>query len=127
MKVETFKIRDSVEEPAKQRELIRGFFQNSYFQFEPPHDWIAEFAQDVCREFNLNTIDAIHVATAVFTRTPILLTRDGQSARRRKLLPLDGKIRHRDPGGPPLRILTPAAHEKMRMQAVNPLMNPPEP
>lgn len=125
LKVEAFKIRGSADEPSKQRELIRAFFQNEYFQFEPPHDWIVEFAQDLCRDFNLNTIDAIHVATAVFTRTPTLLTRDGETTRRKRLLPLDGKVRHRDPGGPPLRILTPAAYDQIRMRAENPLMNPP--
>lgn len=116
LKVEAFKIRGSTDDPAKQTDLIRGFFQNEYFQFEPPHDWIVEFAQDLCRDFNLNTIDAVHAATAVFTRTPILLTRDGESARRKKLLPLDSKIRHRDPGGAAIanhdsRRIRPDSHE----------------
>ena len=34
-------------------------------------------------------------------------------------------IREADPGGPPLRIMTPAEYHQMRMHAENPLMNPP--
>ena len=127
LRVEVFKVGGSAESAARQRDLIREFFQNEYFQFEPAHDWIADFAQDLCRDFGITTVDSIHVATAVFTRTPILLTRDGTSARRKKLLPLDGKVRHRDPGRPALRIMTPEGYNQMRMRAENPLMNPPEP
>ena len=126
LKTETFKVKGSEVEPANQIEMIRRFFQNEYFQFEAVHDWIADFAQDLRRDFGLTATDAIHLATAVFTRTPILLTRDGETTKRKKLLPLDGKIRHRDPGGPPLRIMTPAAYDQIRMQAENPLMNQPE-
>lgn len=38
---------------------------------------------------------------------------------------LDGRIRHRDPGGEPLRIMTPRDYHRMKMVAENPLMNPP--
>jgi predicted nucleic acid-binding protein len=126
LKTETFKVKGSTAESAKQIETIRAFFQNEYFQFEAVHDWIAEFAQDLRREHGLTATDAIHVATAVYTRTPILLTRDGETTKRKKLLPLDGRIRHRDPGGPVLRIMTPRAYHEMRMRAENPLMNQPE-
>jgi hypothetical protein len=122
LKVETFKIKGV--ESEKQVELIRAFFENEYFQFESVHNWISEFAQSLRREHRLATMDAIHIATAVFTRTPILLTRDGETSKRCKMLPLNGKIPHRDPGGAALRIMTPAQYHAMRMQAENPLMNP---
>ncbi len=121
LKTETCKI-DGIE-PAKQIELIHGFFENEYFQFEAVHDWIADHAQSLRRDYGLTTIDAIHIATAVFTRTPILLTRDGETSKRKKMLPLDGKIRHRDPGGPALRIMTPVEYHQMKMKTENPLMN----
>ena len=121
LKTETCKI-DGVE-PASQVEMIRGFFENDYFEFEAVHDWIAEFAAGLRRDHGLTTFDAIHVATAVFTRTPILLTRDGETAKRKKLLPLDKKIPHRDPGGPALRIMNPIQYHQMRLAAENPLMN----
>jgi len=121
LKAEVFKVNGA--NPDNQIALIRDFFENEFFQFEAVHDWISDRAAEPRRDFGLGAMDAIHIATAVFTRTPILLTRDGETAKRKKVLPLDGRIHHRDPSGPALRIMTPAAYHQMRMKAENPLMN----
>jgi predicted nucleic acid-binding protein len=123
IKTECFKIEGM--EPEKQIEMINGFLANEYFEFEALHDWISERAQSFRREHKLSTQDAVHAATAIYTRTPILLTRDGdgEGTKRRKLLPLNGKLSHRDPGGKPLTIITPAEYCQLIQRGSNPLFN----
>jgi PIN domain len=62
----------------------------------------AELAHEITRTYGLTNADAVHVATAVIAKVPVLYTYDSAKGKRRGLLRHDRKI-----GDPPLRIEVP--------------------
>jgi predicted nucleic acid-binding protein len=81
---------------------IRGFFQHQYIIIREVDRFIAEQARDLIWRHGLHPKDAIHVATALRWRIPILDTFDDTD-----LLPLNRKL-----GNPPLEIGHPHAPEE---------------
>ncbi len=79
--------------PAEKRDLIAKFFKQPYISVQNVTRKIAEFAQSVYWDHGIQPKDAIHVATAIINRIPVLNTFDD------KLLKSTGRI-----GDPPLRI-----------------------
>jgi predicted nucleic acid-binding protein len=78
-------------------ELIARFFDNPYIYAWQVTRAIAEEAARISRAFEVKPLDAIHLATAIATNTPVVHTYDS-----RKMLALNGKV-----GSPPLTIVTP--------------------
>ncbi len=100
---ETNKLPDSPALPEEQSRLILEFFENPYIVLRSVDRQTAEYAHELVRTYGLGNIDAIHVATAILARVPVLYTYDGVKGRGRKgLLQYNLKI-----GNPPLRIEVP--------------------
>lgn len=87
------------EEQSKQ---ILAFFQNPYIAVRPVDRHTAEFAHELTRTHGLTNLDAVHVATAVINKVPVLYTYDNPKTKRRGLIRHHLKI-----GNPPLRIEMP--------------------
>lgn len=85
--------------PKEKRELVSRFFKQPYISVQNVTRRIAEVGRELYWDQNVRPQDAIHVATALVYKIPVLNTFDG------KLLSLDGKL-----GEPPLKIEKP--HEQ---------------
>ena len=88
--------------PDEQSKKILDFFEHKYIVIRNLDRQIAERAHQLTRTHGLYAQDAIHVATAVSVKVPVLYTYDGKGGRRRGLLRHHLKI-----GNPPLRIEEP--------------------
>ena len=88
--------------PEEQSRKILAFFENPYIAVRPPDRRTAEDAHELTRTHGLLPLDAIHVATAVVNKVPVLYTYDASKGRRRGLLSHHLRI-----GNPPLRIEKP--------------------
>jgi predicted nucleic acid-binding protein len=86
--------------------IIREFFDNENVAPVACGRNVAELAQVLRRSQKIGGMDSIYAATALITKTPVLLTNDGDGKGRQKgkLLPLDGILTH---DGMTLRIVTP--------------------
>ena len=110
--------------PEEDQKIIDAFFDQKYVAQVTAGGKIGRLSADLRRAHDLAGMDAVHVATAVWSRTPILLTNDGQAKRKKQpLLPLDKKIMGRD--GQPLRIMTPQDYHAMQVAAAHPLFRSP--
>lgn len=78
------------------RELIEQFFKSPFLSVQNVRRSIAEGARDIVWDSSIRPKDAIHVATALSCKIPVLNTFD------QNLLKADESI-----GDPPLRIVTP--------------------
>jgi predicted nucleic acid-binding protein len=88
--------------PAAQSKLIFKFFQNEYIAIRPVDRRTAEMAHEYTRDYGLENMDAIHVASAVIAKAPVLYTYDEKKGKRRGLL-----RHHLQIGAPALRIEKP--------------------
>lgn len=85
--------------PVKDRQAVTDFFKHRYISVQNVTRAIAETARDVYWDFGIRPQDAIHVATALTLKIPVINTFDKQ------LLSKSGKI-----GNPPIIIEHP--HEQ---------------
>ena len=116
---EAFKV-DGVEPPEDMR-LIQEFFDFTWVRSEGSGIPVMEKARDLRRQFNIDGIDAVHVATAVYTNTPFFLTNDGEGRKKKTpLLPLDNQIPIE---GGYLRVMTPKQYHDMRVIEANPIFD----
>ncbi|HWE95692.1 MAG TPA: type II toxin-antitoxin system VapC family toxin [Tepidisphaeraceae bacterium] len=85
---------------------INLFFQNSFIDRRPADRREAILAAELIRSLNLDTCDALIVATASIHGAIAMYTRDGLKLRKNKTCPLqcDGKV-----GEPALPIMLPSA------------------
>lgn len=82
--------------PEDKESLIEDFFENEFVVIRTLTEPIAFLSRKISRDYGVKPGDAIHVATALFWKVPILHTYD------KKLLNKNGLI-----GDPPLRIELP--------------------
>jgi predicted nucleic acid-binding protein len=88
--------------PEEQSRLILEFFENPYISVRPVTREIAEYAHEIVRVHKLTNLDAIHVATAIKSKAPVIYTYDGVKQRRKGLIRFNKKI-----GTPPILIEPP--------------------
>ena len=93
----------------EEEQKVIAFFKHEYISIRPFDRFIGEEAGRIARKHSLWPRDAIHVATAVHNRVPVLQTTDGQKSSR-GLLNKNGKI-----GAPPLKIELPTWAAQMRL------------
>lgn len=62
--------------PKERAQLVRDFFRRNYFVVVDVDRFIAERAQDLVWDYGIKPKDAVHVATALDQRVPILDTYD---------------------------------------------------
>jgi predicted nucleic acid-binding protein len=96
---EVNKLPDLAAMPEEQSQIILKFFENPYIFVRNVDRLTAEMAHEFTRVHGLMPMDAIHVATAIIARVPVLYTYDAAKKRRKGLLGHNLKI-----GNPPLRI-----------------------
>jgi predicted nucleic acid-binding protein len=119
---ETYKIDGETPDGAKR--IIQEFFDRKWIDPVAAGRRVAEVAAEIRRGHGIKGADSIHVATALVTRCPILLTDDGRDkSKKHTLLPLDGLLAL---DGDPLRIMTPEDYHAMRVAEVNPIFAKPE-
>jgi predicted nucleic acid-binding protein len=99
---EVFKVRGVGSFSDDKSKKILAFFENQYIVIRPVDRYTAEMAHDIARKHSLTCNDAIHVATALIAKVPVLYTYDGVGGRRKGLLRHHLKI-----GKPALRIEQP--------------------
>ena len=99
---EVNKLKDSPELPEVQSRIILAFFENPYIAIRPLDRGIAEYAHELTRTNKLSNNDAIHVATAIKNKVPVLYTYDSKKGKPKGLTAHHLKI-----GNPPLRIEIP--------------------
>ena len=115
--METFKIQGETTENADR--IIQEFFDRKWIDPVAAGRKVAEVAARTRRDHGIKGIDSIHVATALVTKTDVLLTDDGRNSdKKNTLLPLDGLI---SLDGRVLRIMTPEKYHHMKVAAANPL------
>ena len=68
--------------PTESLRTINSFFRKEYVHVYGVSERTAEHAATIRRRINLDTADALHLATAVEHKVPILLTRDGDRKKR---------------------------------------------
>ncbi len=85
-----------------QSKQILAFFQNPYIAVRAVDRQTAEYAHELTRTNGLTNLDAIHVATAILSKVPVLYTYDDPKSKRKGLIRHHLKI-----GTPPLRIEKP--------------------
>jgi predicted nucleic acid-binding protein len=92
--------------PEEATKFVGDFFDNKFVLRRPVDRRESLLAADTIRNHNLETCDAIIVATAVIHNARILYTRDGKKRRKSQSSPLkcDAKL-----GNPPLPIKEPNA------------------
>jgi len=90
---EVLYLRPNAKIPKEESETIRAFFDHSYIITVPLDRMIAEKAQDLIWEYGIKSKDAVHAASAIFSRVKILDTFDPD------FNVMDNKI-----GTPPLQI-----------------------
>lgn len=118
---ETFKINGVA--PEDELRIIEGFFDRTYIHPESTSTHIAEISRSLRRQYPLEAIDSIHIASAVGTNCPYLLTNDGDNPKKKKpILPLDRKIPIKDGV---LRIMTPRQYHEMMVAEANPILRIP--
>lgn len=93
---EVLYLRKDVKIGPEQSGVIRKFFENEYILLVNVTREVAEIAQDVVWNYQVHPKDAIHVASALKLKVPILDTFDGD------LIGLSNKI-----GDPPIIITEP--------------------
>lgn len=98
------------------RETIRRSLLNDYVSLRNVDSRIADRAANLRRDHGLRLADAIHVATALDTLCPYVLTRDGTQGSKKKMLSVDKKL-----GAPPMRLMTPADYQSLVFGASAPL------
>jgi hypothetical protein len=86
----------------KQSKIILVFFENAYISVRNVDRQTAERAQELVGELGMLPLDAIHLATAMIAKVPVLHTYDDAKGRRKGLLRHNGQV-----GTPPLRIEIP--------------------
>ena len=99
---EVNKLPDSKSLPEDQSKKILAFFENPYIAIRPVDRRTAEYAHELTRTHGLANMNALHVATAIVNKVPVLYTYDSAKGRRKGLLGHNMKI-----GNPPLRIEIP--------------------
>jgi predicted nucleic acid-binding protein len=82
--------------PKEDRDKVSSFFKQPYISVQNVTRRISEYAREVFWDYGIRPKDAIHVATAVILKVPVLNSFD------KVLLGADSKI-----GNPPLRIQKP--------------------
>lgn len=102
---EVNKLPGSKELPEEQSKKILDFFENPYIVVRPLDRRTAEYAHELTRTLGLKNMDAIHLATALLNRVPVLYTYDLSKGRRKGLLPHHQKVKN--PAGELLRIEQP--------------------
>jgi predicted nucleic acid-binding protein len=100
--IEVNKLPETASLPEEQSKKILAFFEHSYIVIRNLDRQVAEYAHDCTRTCGLLPLDAIHVATAVVNKVPVLYSYDRAQGRRSGLLRHNLKI-----GSPPLRIEEP--------------------
>lgn len=100
--VEVNKDPDSGSLTEAQSKTILGFFENPYIVVRTLDRPTAELAHAIVRADKLGNADAIHVATAIIAKVPVLYTYDGKGKGKKGLIKHHLKI-----GNPPLRIEVP--------------------
>lgn len=104
----------------------REFLRNEYILRHPLSEAITERAGDLARKHRLSPMDAVHLASCIDARCPILITRDGDNRLpRRKIKKLLAVTGQEMSGGAILSVLTPAEYHEMRLKADVPLWNQP--
>ncbi len=93
--------------PEQQSRKILDFFENEYIAIRSLDRRTAEYAHELTRTHGLANADAIHAATAIVNKTPVLYTYDAVMQRRKGLLRHNLKV-----GNPPLRIEKPPDPDK---------------
>lgn len=107
--------------PPDEQKVISDFFESPFVHREAAGLFVCEIARDIRRNHPVDGADSIHLASAVITNTPILLTTDGTGKKKKKpLLPLDGKIKLAN--GNPLKIMTPKDYDQMQNLVANPIL-----
>lgn len=81
----------------EQDKLISDYFDNDYIVIRPLTIPIARLAREISRKHNIKPKDAVHVATAVFWKVPLLHTYDNNLCKKTGLI-----------GDPPLKIENPS-------------------
>jgi predicted nucleic acid-binding protein len=112
--VEVNKLPESGSLPEEQSRQILDFFENPYIVLRQLDRPTAERAHEVVRANGLSNADAIHVATAILAKVPVLYTYDVAKRKRKGLIRHHLKI-----GNPPLRIEIPPK------PSIGPLFDPP--
>jgi predicted nucleic acid-binding protein len=100
--VEVNKLPESGSLPEEQSKQIVEFFENPYIALRQLDRPTAELAHELTRTHGLTNADAVHVATAITSKVPVLYTYDSVKQKRKGLLRHHLKI-----GNPPLRIERP--------------------
>jgi predicted nucleic acid-binding protein len=100
--VEVNKLPESGALPEEQSRQILDFLENPYIVLRQLDRPTAERAHEIVRVNGLSNADAIHVATALLAKVPVLYTYDVAKKKRRGLIRHHLKI-----GNPPLRIEIP--------------------
>jgi len=96
-------------------EKINQFLDHSYIRRIPVDIPIALRAQKICNNFNIEFADSIHIATALETKAPFILTYDGIGKNNKTpMLEMDGKISLDNEKY--LRILTPEQYNQIVQQ-----------
>lgn len=104
-------------------QIIESFFDRPYIYPESATTHIGKIARDLRRDYGIDGIDAMHVATAIGTGCEFFLTNDGEARKKKTpLLPLDGKIPI--DGSRFLRVMTPKQYQEMKTNAAMPLFDP---
>jgi predicted nucleic acid-binding protein len=88
----TFTIAELVKDPegekltVVQESLIEDFFENDFVTIRTLTEQIAFLARKIAREYGVKPGDAVHVATALFWKVPILHTFDNKLLNKTKLM-----------------------------------------
>jgi predicted nucleic acid-binding protein len=88
--------------PEEQSKKILEFFENPYIAVRPVDRHTAETAHHLTRTNGLACNDAVHAATALIAKVPVLYTYDTKKGRRKGLI-----AHHLKLGNPPMRIEQP--------------------
>ena len=89
--------------PIDIKEQIDALFNEPYIVLVPLDPARAQEARDLRWKHSwLRTVDAIHIASAIYAQADVLHTYDGSGGRSRRMLQLDGQE-----GSPPLPIKVP--------------------
>ena len=86
--------------------LISDYFENDYIVVRPLTIPIAKLAREVARKYGIKPNDAVHVATAIFWKVPILHSYDKKLCNKTDMI-----------GNPPLKIENPTYIDQMPLFA----------
>jgi predicted nucleic acid-binding protein len=97
---EVVKLKDlKTADHATKEALIKSFFENDYIHLRAVDPRTSGLARRIVRDHGLKPPDAIHIATAILSKTEIVHTCDDD-----KMTPLNGKIKYPEIFDRPLRI-----------------------